>query len=99
MVVIRNYDSFNFRRYSNPWVARVDSNGRIDFAVKVGGYTGAYGKGEEGSLYITNPVENAVYAYGQKDYRGHNGGYKYIQYKNGEFNVIAKTELIAVLSE
>lgn len=99
MVVIKNYESFNFRRYSNPWVARVDSNGRIDFSIRVGGYTGAYGTGEEGSLYITNPVENGIYAYGQKDYRGHNGGYKYIQYKNGEFVVIAKAELIGVLSK
>lgn len=99
MKVIENYERFNERRYGNPWVARVSPNGKIDFKIKVGGYTGAYGKGEAGSLYVTEPVEGAVYAYGQKDYRGNNGGYEYIQYKNGEFVKVEKTALIDVLNE
>lgn len=99
MKVIKNYDRFNERRYGNPWVARVAANGKIDFENKVGGYTGAYGKGEAGSLYVNDPVEGVVYAFGQKDYRGNNGGYEYIQYKNGEFLKVEKTALIDVLSE
>ena len=73
-------------------------NGKIDFSQKVGGYTGAYGKGEAGELYISDPVEGTVYAYGQKDYRGSNGGYRYIQYKDGEFTEIEKSNLIEILS-
>ncbi len=99
MKAIAEYESFNERRYSNPWVAIVASNGKIDFSKKVGGYTGGYGKGEAGTLYVENPVEGQVYAYGQKDYRGNNGGYWYVQYKNGEFVDVEKTDLIKVLSE
>lgn len=98
MKAIKEYESFNARRYGNPWVAIVGSNGKIDFAQKCGGYTGAYGKGEAGTLYVTAPNENQVYAYGQKDYRGNNGGYQYVQYKNGEFVDIKKTDLVNVLS-
>lgn len=99
MKIVKNYESFNSRRYGNPWVARVASDGKIDFSTKVGGYTGGYNKGEAGSLYITDPVEGAVYAYGQKDYRGNNGGYDYIVYsaKDDGFREIAKTDLINYL--
>ena len=98
MKTIKTYECFNQRRYSNPWVAIVGEDGKINFNWKIGGYTGAYGKGEAGELYITEPVENAVYAYGQKDYRGNNTEYRYIQYRNGQFVPVEKTELIAVLN-
>lgn len=97
MLVIEEYGPFNQRRYSNPWVAKVDNNGKIDFSTKVGGYTGAFGKGEAGQLYITEPVEGQVYAYGQKDYRGNNGGYQYIKIVNGKIINIDKTQLIDAL--
>lgn len=99
MKVIETYESFNKNRYSNPWVAEVDSKGKLNFKAKVGGYTGAYGKGEAGELYITDPIEGKVYAYGQKDYRGNNGGYEYIKYINGEFVKIEKTNLIKELNQ
>lgn len=98
MKTIKTYECFNERRYSNPWVAIVGEDGKINFKRKIGGYTGAYGKGEAGELYITEPVENAVYAYGQKDYRGSNTEYRYIQYRNGQFVPVEKTELVAVLN-
>lgn len=98
MKTIKTYECFNQRRYSNPWVAIVGEDAKINFSKKVGGYTGAYGKGEAGELYIIEPVENAVYAYGQKDYRGSNTELAYIQYRNGQFVPVEKTELIAVLS-
>lgn len=45
MKVVKTYDSFNFRRYSNPWVAIVNkSTGKIDFSQRVGDYTGGYNK-------------------------------------------------------
>ena len=99
MKTINTYSSFNPRRYSNPWVAKVDKTGKIDFNEKVGGYTGRYGAGEAGELYIINPVEGQVYAFGQKDYRGNNGGYEYVIYKADQFVRIDKTELIKILSE
>ena len=98
MRTIKKYEEFNARRYGNPWVAIVGKNGKIDFSQKIGGYTGAYGKGESGELYISDPVEGAVYAYGQKDHRGSNGGYRYVQYSNGEFTEIEKSDLIETLS-
>jgi hypothetical protein len=98
MKIIKNYQDFNFRRYSNPWVAIVNpSTAKIDFSAKVGGYTGGYNKGEAGSLYTTNPQDGAVYAYGQKDYRGNNTEVSYAKYTAGEFHPIEKTDLIAAL--
>jgi len=97
MLVVKNYDCFNQRRYSNPWISKTDSNGKIDFTVKVGGYTGGYAKGEAGQLYITNPTEGMVYAYGQKDNRGNNGGYQYIKIIDGKIVDIDKTQLIDAL--
>lgn len=98
MKTVKKYGSFNQRRYGNPWVAIVGKDAKIDFSRNVGGYTGSYGKGEEGELYITDPIEGEVYAYGQKDYRGNNGGYEYIQYIDGEFVEIKKANLIEALS-
>lgn len=97
MLGVAKYDEFNHRRYSNPWVARVKSDGKIDFAVPIGGYSGAYGKGEAGELYITNPIEGAVYAYGQKDYRGNNGGYAYIKIMDGSIVHVDKSDLLEAL--
>jgi hypothetical protein len=98
MLVIEKYSAFNFRRYGNPWVALVSKDGKIDFSDRVGGYTGGYNKGEAGELFISNPVEGRVYAYGQKDYRGNNGGYKYIQIIDGAAVSVEKTGLIAALN-
>ena len=98
-MVIKKYDDFNFRRYGNPWVAVVGKNGKIDFSQKVGGYTGKYGKGEAGELYVSDPKEGRVYAYGQKDYRGNNGGYEYLKYTNGKFIHIKKENLIEALQD
>ncbi len=96
--IIKQYGDFNFRRYSNPWVAKVAPNGKLDFSVKVGGYTGRYNAGEAGSLYVTDPVEGTVYAYGRKDYRGGNGGYQYVQYVNGEFVPVDAADLLKALN-
>jgi len=91
---LRKYDSFNFRRYSNPWVAQVAPDGKIDFKARVGGYTGRYNGGEAGSLYVTDPAEGVIYAYGQKDYR--NPKYTQVQYtiyRNGDWEPINKQDL------
>lgn len=97
MKIVETYSSFNARRYSNPWVAKVGGNGKIDFSERVGGYTGGYNKGEAGELYVENPQEGQVYAFGQKDYRGNNGGYEYVVFQDGEFQSVEKTNLIKYL--
>lgn len=98
MKVIKSYESFNERRYGNPWIAKVNSEGKIDFSVRIGGYTGKYGKGEAGQLYVTDPKENTIYAFGQKDYRGNNSEHEYVQFKDGKFIPIKKTELVEALN-
>ena len=99
MQTIKVYNSFNFRRYGTPWVAKVDpQTAKPNFKLRVGGYTGGYNNGEAGELYVTNPVDGAVYMYGQKDYRGHNTERAYVQYRNGNFVDVLPTELSKVLN-
>lgn len=84
MFAVEEFEAFNGRRKSQPWVAKVNQFGKISFEEKVGGYTGAYGKGESGILYISKPEEGQVYAFGQKDYRNANYTFKkYVVYENG----------------
>ena len=90
----KTYESFNHRRYSNPWVAPVlPGTTKPDFSKKVGGYTGAYGKGEAGNLYVSDPVEGQVYTYGQKDYRGGKSDRGYVRYESGEFHEVDPAEI------
>lgn len=99
MKVLKTYESFNARRYSDPWVAIVNpKTARMDFSQRVGGYTGGYHTGDAGDLYVTDPVEGAVYAYGQKDYRGNNGGYFYAIYRDGAFEKFGKSDLLKYLA-
>jgi hypothetical protein len=100
MKELRKYSSFNQRRYSNPWVAILDkSTAKIDFKKTVGGYTGGYNKGEEGVLFINNPIENDIYAYGQKDYRSNKSETNYVLYKGGNFIDVEKSELVKIINE
>lgn len=68
-VKVASYSEFNPRRYSNPWIAICDEKCKPDFSQKIGEYTGAYGKGEAGELIVYEPVDGAVYMFGQKDCR------------------------------
>lgn len=86
---VRDYNEYNFRRYSKPWAAKVSKDRKYDFSVGV--YSGFGGAG--GELCIINPVEGQVYAYGQKDNRGGNTARQYIVYKDGEFIEIDNKEL------
>ena len=40
-VVVDSFGSFNWRRYSRPWVCRMTERGGYDFNANVGTYTGA----------------------------------------------------------
>jgi hypothetical protein len=98
MKIIAEYESFNERRYSNPWVAMVNpTTGKIDFSQQIGGYTGRRGGGEAGTLYVIDPQPFAVYAYGQKDYRGRNSYVCYKQWREDEFALIEKNMLVEAL--
>lgn len=96
-VTVQQYDNYNERRYSKPWIALVDSKGKIDFSKNVGDYSGR--PGEAGELYVYEPQEGQVYAYGQKDNRGNNGGYSYLKFVNGKFEPIDKSQLTASLAQ
>lgn len=93
-VIINTYSSFNQRRYSNPWVALVE-DGKYNFSKKIGEYTGRYGCGEAGELYIYAPVEGQIYAYGQKDYRGKNTEIIFATFANGHFVTCDKLGRVA----
>ena len=80
---IASFSSFNQRRYSSPWVCRMTEDGKFDFSVRVGVYSGDGREGEAGDLMVFAPVEGTVYGYGQKDYRGNNG-FKAFKKWNGE---------------
>lgn len=100
MKIIKKYESFNERRYGNPWVAIVDKRtAKPNFTCRVGGYTGGYGKGEAGALYVTDPQEGSVYMFGQKDHRGNNTERCYVQYRDWQFHSVDPAQLIEVLSE
>ena len=66
-VVIASFDSYNERRYGRPWVCKMDENHNFDFTKKVGCYDAE--DGDEGDLIVFEPEIDAIYAYGQKDYR------------------------------
>lgn len=98
-VTIKAFESFNARRYGNPWVAKVNpETAKPDFnGDRVGGYTGRYNGGEAGELYVSHPEEGAVYMYGQKDYRGNGTSSGYVKYENGKFTEVDRKNLLAAL--
>lgn len=81
-VVVKTYYSYNQRRYSLPWVCKVE-NGNYNFEIKVGMYTANHG--DEGNLIVFTPVIGQVYAYGQKDYRGGKTEKNFIVWNGNEF--------------
>lgn len=84
-VVINTYNIFNERRYSTPWVCKMEECGKFNFSDKVGTYTGNGRKGEAGDLVVFAPVEGQVYGYGQKDYRGGNTEVSFAKWDGEKF--------------
>jgi len=74
--------AYNSRRYSKPWIAKVDftNNPRGDFSW--GTWVGDHRSGTEGLLVIT-AEEGDIIAHGQKDFRGNNTKTTYCQVQNG----------------
>lgn len=99
MKILKHYNSFNARRYGNPWVALVSkATAKPNFKIRVGGYTGGYNRGEAGDLYVTDPKDGSVYMYGQRDYRGHNTEQRYALYTGGEFVTVTPETLLSALA-
>ena len=69
IVKIKDFEAYNHRRYSRPWVALV-VDAKPDFSAEVGRYTAK--SGDAGELVIVDPQVGQVFTYGQKDYKGRN---------------------------
>ena len=77
IVKIKDFEAYNHRRYSRPWVALV-VDAKPDFSAEVGRYTSK--SGEAGELVIIDPQVGQVFAYGQKDYKGRHTEIAYCVY-------------------
>lgn len=94
MYKVLEFDEYNEHRYGDPWIAKVNNAAKIDFSQQVGGYSGLCGKGEAGFLYISEPVENQWYAWGQKDYRSKNTIIYFGIFKDGKIEEHTRSEMI-----
>lgn len=77
IVKIKDFEAYNHRRYSRPWVALV-VDAKPDFSVEVGRYTSK--SGDAGELVIVDPQVGQVFTYGQKDYKGRHTEIAYCVY-------------------
>ena len=77
IVKIKDFEAYNHRRYSRPWVALV-VDAKPDFSAEVGRYTAK--SGDAGELVIVDPQVGQVFTYGQKDYKGHHTEIAYCVY-------------------
>lgn len=68
--IIAHFESYNPRRYGTPWVCPMTPDGKYEFSIRVGTYTGNARQGQSGDLVVFEPEDGQVYGYGQKDYRG-----------------------------
>jgi predicted RNA methylase len=66
--VARDFGSYNERRYSKPWGARIiyGSDGKPSYDFKSGYYNG---DGDGGTVTISNPKPGDIVAFGQKDFK------------------------------
>lgn len=93
--IIREYPAYDQRRYSRPWVARCKPGTVFpDFSEPIGGFTGSYGTGEGGKLYVNNPKEGVVYMYGQRNYKKGGSERGYVVYRDGAFRKISQKEAL-----
>ena len=77
IVKIKDFEAYNHRRYSRPWVALV-VDAKPDFSAEVGRYTAK--SGDAGELVIVDPQVGQVFTYGQKDYKGRHTEIAYCVY-------------------
>lgn len=77
IIKVKDYESYNHRRYSRPWVALL-VDAKPDFSIEVGRYTAK--SGDAGELVIVDPQVGQVFTYGQKDYKGRHTEIAYCVY-------------------
>ncbi|MEA4811143.1 MAG: hypothetical protein VB108_01080 [Anaerolineaceae bacterium] len=63
-----NTGSYNQRRFSRPWIAKIDFSQNPKGDYKFGSWVGDHNNGSDGVLVI-NAEEGDVIAQGQKDFR------------------------------
>jgi len=66
MKITRDTDSYNDRRYSKPWIAKIELEGN-ELKFRFGAWIGD--RGSEGVLILDNMEIGDYYARGQKDFR------------------------------
>lgn len=80
--------SYNQRRYSKPWIARLDFSVKSQGEYQWGEWIGSHYTGSAGTLVI-NATEGDIVAEGQRDGRGSGGYTIYYQVRNGELVKLA----------
>lgn len=78
-----NTVSYNQRRYSKPWIAKVDFSKNPKGEFIWGSWVGDAREGSEGLLVI-EANEGEIIAHGQKDFRGNNTHTTYCQVRDGK---------------
>lgn len=97
--IVKAYDDYDSHSYGTPWAVPCDSSGRPNFkAAQTGHFTGGRGKG--GNLYVTDPEENSVWAYGQKCYEGSvKASYQFFQFYGGELHPLVPAAVPDAVNE
>ena len=66
-ITVARFKGYDAKEYGEPWIAPIGTNGRPNFGIVCGGYTG--GKGEAGELYVIDPAELEICVCVQKNYK------------------------------
>ena len=93
--LIKTYENYDPTHYGTPWGAPCDSSGRPCFKGPVAHFSGSRGVG--GNLFAEDPAQNAVWVYGQKDYRANRSEKHYAKFCDGCFHPVAESELLTAL--
>lgn len=75
------YGAYNPRRYSKPWIARVDFAATPKGEFTWGDFVG---DSSSGGILVVDAEEGQIVAYGQKDGRGSNSETVYCQVRDGK---------------
>lgn len=96
MISVMDFGSYNERRYSRPWCAKVYLQ---QFTIKYdfcGVYTGSVGLA--GSVMVDATVGDVVAA-GQKDYRGNSSIHKFFLVEENGLKEVTKDEALKILKQ
>ena len=95
MKTIKTYSSYNNRRYSKPWAAKVTLDDQKRMKMNFCGlYTAK--DGDAGDLKI-DAQNGELIAFGQKDGRGNKTKITYAIFENDSLKILEKTEAYKIL--